>query len=67
MTTKCVEDPKHIAQKVNFFIILGAAFACVDPECTKKIDNLTVFFVLLRYARITAACRMLIKLTPGLL
>jgi len=36
-----------------------------DPESAKKIDNLTVFFVLLGSALVKAACRMFMKLTPG--
>jgi len=50
---------------VNFINVLLAAFACADPESTKKTDNLTVLFGLSGSARAKAARRMLMKLTPG--
>jgi len=34
------------APSVNFINVLRTAFALVDPESIKKIDNLTVFFTL---------------------
>jgi len=37
----------------------------VDPKSVKKIDNLTVFFTLLRSASVKAVRRMLMKLSPG--
>ena len=39
-------------------------YACRSQK-RKKLLNLTVFLVLLGSARIKAACRMLVKLTPG--
>jgi len=36
-----------------------------DPKIVKKIDNLTVIFMLSGSDYIKAACRMLMKLTPG--
>jgi len=51
---------------VNFINILRVAFACADPESSKKTENLTVFFALLGSAPLKAACRALMKLTPGL-
>jgi len=35
------------------------------PKSTKKIDNVTVYFALLESARLKAAHRMLMKLTPS--
>ncbi len=32
------------AAAINFTKVLGAAFRLIDPQCIKKIDNLTVFF-----------------------
>jgi len=49
----------------HFIHILRAAFTRADPESAKKIDNLTVFFVLLESAYAKAAHRMLMKLTHG--
>jgi len=37
----------------------------VDPKRVKKIDHLTVFFMLLRSLRVKAVRRMLMKLSPG--
>jgi len=36
-----------------------------DPESAKKTDDLTVFFALLKSALVKAACKTLMKLTPG--
>jgi len=36
-----------------------------DPKSVKKTDSLTVFFTLLGLASVKAACKMLVKLTPG--
>jgi len=49
---------------VNFTNSLRAAFTLVDFESVKKIDNLTVFFMLLGSAPSKAAHKMLMKLTP---
>ncbi len=38
-----------------------------DPKNAKKTVKLTVFFVHSRSARIKAACRMLMKLTPDVM
>ena len=50
---------------VNFTNVLWAAFTCADPKSAKKLLNLTVFFALLGSARVKAAHRTLVKLTPG--
>jgi len=50
---------------VNFINILRAAFGRTDNRSAKKADNLTVFLALLGSAGIKAACRMLMKMTPG--
>ena len=50
---------------VNFINVLHTAFTLVDPESVKKIDNLTVFFMLLGSPSIKAVRRMLMKSTPG--
>ena len=50
---------------VNFINILRLAFMCADPKSAKKIDNLTVFFVLSGSARVKATQIMLMKLTPN--
>ena len=49
---------------VNFIIVLQAVFTRVDPESTKKTDDLNVFFALLGSAGTIVACKMLMKLTP---
>ncbi len=53
-----------LTPSVNFTNVLRAAFAHANHESAKKIDDLTVFFVLLGSARAKAACRTLMKLTP---
>jgi hypothetical protein len=50
---------------VNFIKVLRAAFAGANPKSAKKADNLTVFFALLGSACVKAACKTLMKLTPG--
>jgi hypothetical protein len=45
--------------------VLQAAFICADPESTKRIDNLTVFFALLGSGHVKAALKILVKLTLG--
>ena len=50
---------------VNFTNALRAAFTRADPKSTKKLLNLMVFFALLGTARVKAAHRMFVKLTPG--
>ncbi len=49
----------------QFINILQAAFMCSDPECTKRFDNLTVFFALLGSAHVKAALKIFAKLTLG--
>ncbi len=56
---------KRTAPGVNFTNVLHAAFTLVDPEIVKKIDNLTVFFTLLRSVSVKAVRRTLMKLSPG--
>jgi len=52
---------------VNFINILQAAFMHPDPKSVKKIVvQLSVFFTLLGSARVKAARRTLMKLTPGM-
>ena len=58
-----LQDPVH-DPGVNFTKILQTAYRCTNPKSTKKLLNLTVFFALLGSARVKAACRMLVKLTP---
>jgi len=41
------------------------AYIRVDSKRTKKSDDLTVFFALLGYVLIKAACTTLMKLSPG--
>jgi len=50
---------------VNFINVLGAAFTLVDPESVKKIENLTVFFMLPGSGRVKAVCGTLMKLSLG--
>ncbi len=53
------------ASGVNFIIVLlQAAFACTDPESSKKTDNLTVFFVFSGSVCVKAPFKKLMKLTP---
>jgi hypothetical protein len=49
---------------VNIINVLQAAFTCTDSESAKKV-KMSVFFALLEYAWVTAARKMLMKLTPG--
>jgi hypothetical protein len=48
------------------FIVLQAAITHADPESTKKINNLIAFFAHSGSTIVKAACRTLMKLTPGL-
>ena len=50
---------------VNFTNILQAAFMHEDPKRAKKTIKLSSFYAILGSARVRAACRMLVKLTPG--
>ncbi len=52
------------APGVDFINVLLAAFMPPDPNSTKKTDSLIVFFALLGSARVKAAHKMLMKLTP---
>jgi len=49
---------------VNFINALQASFTHTDHKSVKKTDNLTVSFALSEYARVKAARRTLMKLTP---
>ena len=49
---------------VNFTNVLRAAFTRADPKSAKKTVKLSSFIVLLGSARVKAACRTLVKLTP---
>jgi len=51
---------------VNLTNILLAVFTPADPISIKKIDNLPVYFVLLKSLGIKAARRTLMKFTPEL-
>ena len=42
-----------------------AALTRADPKSTKMTDDLNFFFTLLGSAHTKAACKMLVKLTPG--
>ena len=55
-----------MASGVNFTNILGAAFTRVDPKGAKKTVKLSSFIALLGSARIKAARRTLVKLTPDI-
>jgi hypothetical protein len=50
---------------VTFTNILQAAFSRADPKNAKKTDRLSVLCALLGSARVKAALRMLMKLTPS--
>jgi len=63
-TTFC-QTSRVAKSSVNFINILQAAFTRTDPNSAKKTDNLTAFFVHLGSARVKAAHRTLMKLTPG--
>jgi len=54
----------HDWAELNFTNVLRAAFTLVDPKSIKKIDNLTVFFMLLGSAHVKAVRRTLMKLSP---
>jgi hypothetical protein len=56
--------PNSIAG-VNFINILHIAFKHADPKSAKKTVKFSVFFAILGSACAKAACRMLVKLTPG--
>ena len=49
----------------NFTNVLRAAFMCVDPKSELKLLNLTIFFAILGSARVKAARRTMVKLTPS--
>ena len=55
----------HYLSGFNFINVLPAAFTHVDPKSAKKLLDLTVFFALLGSLCVKAACRTLMKLTPG--
>ena len=50
---------------VNFTNVLPAALTRADPKSAKKTVKLSSFIALLGSARVKAACRTLVKLTPG--
>jgi hypothetical protein len=50
---------------VNLSTFFRAAFARADPKSAKKTDNLTVFLYFLGSVPAKAACKTLIKSTPG--
>ena len=50
----------------NFINILRASFTPTDPKSTKKLLDLTVFFMFLGSELVKAAHRTLMKLTPDL-
>ncbi len=49
---------------VNFTNILPAAFMLVEPKGIKKIDSLSVYFMLSGFAHVKAVHRTLMKLSP---
>jgi len=53
------------SHRCQFINILLPAFTLTDPKSVKKIENLTVFFMLLGSALIKAVHRTLMKLSPG--
>jgi len=50
---------------VDFINILQAAFTFADPKSAKKTGNLMVFFARWGSGGVKAACRTLMKMTPG--
>ena len=52
---------------VNFTNVLCTTVMHLDPKSVKKIDNFTVFFMLLGSACMKAVHRMLMKLSPAFL
>ena len=50
---------------VNFINILRATIVRADSESAKNALKSLVFFALLGSTRVKAACKTLIKLTPG--
>ena len=50
---------------VNFTNVLRAAFTHAEITKAQKQLNLAVFLALLGSVRVKAACKMLVKLTPG--
>ncbi len=50
---------------VNFINVFQTAFMCPDPKSTKRLLSWLYFFPLLGFARIKAAHKVLMKLTPG--
>ncbi len=66
------ESLGHFSTRNIFYALLtpfwGRLHQCcrtrVDPKSTKKTDDLTIFFVLLRYVRVKSAPKTLMKLTP---
>jgi len=50
---------------VNFTNILQAAFTQADPKSAKNTVKPSVFFALLGFERVKAACKMLVKSTPA--
>ena len=55
----------YLSSGVNFINVLTSYFYARRSQKRKKLLNLTVFFALLGSARVKAACRMMVKLTPG--
>jgi hypothetical protein len=51
---------------INFIKVLRAVFTLKEPKSPKQLLDLTVFFALSGSAGVKAACRMLMKLTPGI-
>jgi len=52
---------------VNFIKVLQAAFTRVDSKSTKKTSSHQCLFALMGPTHVKAACKMLVKLTPGLI
>jgi len=50
---------------VNFINILRPAFMLTDPKSAKRYWQLNWIFTLLESARVKAACKMMMNLTPG--
>jgi hypothetical protein len=52
--------------ELNFISVLGTAFTHTQiPIAYKGADDLTVFFTLSESACLKAACKTMVKLTPG--
>ncbi len=60
------EQQKQVCEAgLKFINVLCTAFTRADPKSVKKTVKLSIFFTLLGFTSLKAACKMLMKLTPG--